>query len=193
MIVASAAQKLLHICHHWLISSSTESVRYASIVNSSRTAESTGSRAPCFIGCLCGSSGSAEVQTRRYRIIQASSLQTGCRVLHWYVVCWRSVYSVCVTLPRTPAGAEALTYLDRTSPSGIILATDILCNRSLTFLRQTPPEPEAALLDASAALDCSRASSKVNSVHIKNLHVCHWQVHDYTFGNIIAAVQRPKV
>ncbi|DBA96455.1 TPA: hypothetical protein ACH3X1_015345 [Trebouxia sp. C0004] len=55
---------------------------------------------------------------------------------------------------------DALTSLDRTSPSGTILATDILCNRALTFLRQTPPEAEAALLDASAALDCSKASSK---------------------------------
>ncbi|KAL0054030.1 hypothetical protein WJX82_002618 [Trebouxia sp. C0006] len=55
---------------------------------------------------------------------------------------------------------EALTFLDRTTPSGTTLATDILCNRALTLLRQTPPEPEAAVLDASAALDCSKTSSK---------------------------------
>ncbi|KAL0035035.1 hypothetical protein WJX79_007596 [Trebouxia sp. C0005] len=55
---------------------------------------------------------------------------------------------------------EALTFLDRTSSSGTVLATDILCNRALTLLRQKPPEPEAALLDASAAIECSKASSK---------------------------------
>lgn len=60
--------------------------------------------------------------------------------------------------------AEALTYLDRTSASGAALATDILCNRALTLLRQSPSDPEAALLDASAAIHCSKANCKVKNI-----------------------------
>ena len=72
--------------------------------------------------------------------------------------------------------AEALTHLDSTSTSGADLATDILCNRALTLLRQSPSEPEAALHDASAAIDCSKTNCKVNKVLIKLLsNACRQQ------------------
>ena len=78
---------------------------------------------------------------------------------------------ICLLLLHASAGdslsticcppADCLTALDSRSQTGKAVLSEVLCNRALTLLRQTPPQAKAALLDASAAIKCHQANCKV--------------------------------
>jgi len=56
-----------------------------------------------------------------------------------------------------------------------------------------PENVQTRAMSQGDLANLSRAMTTCHCSNFRNLHVYHWQEHDYNFGNITAAASKPKV
>ena len=82
--------------------------------------------------------------------------------LHTVVSIYTLAYPLGDTVFDMLCFADCLILLDETTVSGAAVASDVLCNRALVLVQETPPDHESALQDATSAIACNKSNCKVS-------------------------------